>query len=483
MTEQKVKKRGWVKNAAIIFLSIMLILTFFSNTWMNRTLPEVAAQYVQSGSINTQIRGTGTVSANESFEVITDQTRTVLSVPVKLGEKVEVDQVLLNFASADSEEIKSAQENLDNALYAYKDALIDGGDGKYSKEKRDIERAQKKLNEANAIKQSGGYSKEEYDKAKQNLTQAQNNLNTQQKVVDELQKRLDGGEDVSDQLAEETTKLEGLSSILDESQAKFDEIEAKKQAYDQADDAIYDAQDALEAALTALETAKKADQKYALNLEKLKKEVDDATATLNELKGGNKESVVKSRVNGVVTELNISAGNTTTAGEPIMVVEVPDRGYVASISVTPEQAKKVRVGDSAEILYGYWGSDLKATLSAIKSDPASQGKNKLLVFELKGDAESGAQLELAIGERGGSYDIIVPNSAIRTDSNGSFVLAVVSKSGPLGNRYMAKRVDVTVEAKDDVNSAVTGALSYNDFVITSSTKPIEPGMQVRLAEN
>ena len=43
------RRRAWVKNAIIIFLAIMLILTFFSNTIMNYSLPEVAAQYAQSG--------------------------------------------------------------------------------------------------------------------------------------------------------------------------------------------------------------------------------------------------------------------------------------------------------------------------------------------------------------------------------------------------------------------------------------------------
>ena len=49
--EVKVKNRGWVKNAAIIFLAVMLVLTFFSNTFMNHSLAEVATQSVTSGSI------------------------------------------------------------------------------------------------------------------------------------------------------------------------------------------------------------------------------------------------------------------------------------------------------------------------------------------------------------------------------------------------------------------------------------------------
>ena len=42
--EFKPKNRDWVKNVSIIFLSVLLVLTFFSNTWMNRSLPEVATQ-------------------------------------------------------------------------------------------------------------------------------------------------------------------------------------------------------------------------------------------------------------------------------------------------------------------------------------------------------------------------------------------------------------------------------------------------------
>ena len=77
---------------------------------------------------------------------------------------------------------------------------------------------------------------------------------------------------------------------------------------------------------------------------------------------------------------------------------------------------------------------------------------------------------------------IVPNSAIRSDSNGSFVLVIVAKSSPLGNRFVATRVDVTELAKDDVNTAVSGGLSAYDMVLTTATKPVEDGMLVRLPD-
>ena len=58
--EQKKVKKEWVKNAIIIFLVVMLILTFCSDTIMNMYLPEVSTEAVTSGKIQDTVRGTGT---------------------------------------------------------------------------------------------------------------------------------------------------------------------------------------------------------------------------------------------------------------------------------------------------------------------------------------------------------------------------------------------------------------------------------------
>ncbi len=79
--------------------------------------------------------------------------------------------------------------------------------------------------------------------------------------------------------------------------------------------------------------------------------------------------------------------------------------------------------------------------------------------------------------------MIVPNSAIREDSNGKFILIVESRQTPLGTRYTAVRVDVQVLASDDNQSAISAGLSGYEYVITTSTKPVEAGKQVRLTDN
>ena len=114
MNEQVGKKRDWIKNAAIVFLTIMLVLTFFSNTIMNYSLPEVSAQYVSSGTIQAKVRGSGTIEAGDPYSVKTDASKTILSVAVRNGDHVEKGDVLFYLEEGDSTELKQAQKTLDS---------------------------------------------------------------------------------------------------------------------------------------------------------------------------------------------------------------------------------------------------------------------------------------------------------------------------------------------------------------------------------
>ena len=220
----------------------------------------------------------------------------------------------------------------------------------------------------------------------------------------------------------------------------------------------------------------------SLDLEAAKKAIDEKKADIEKLTQNADETEVKAKVAGTVSNIAITAGSNANAETPLITLNLTDRGYTVKISVTADQAKKVRVGDNAELVNYWYGGDIQATLENITNDPQNPGKGRLLVFRLTGDVEPDTNLTLSIGQKSANYDCIVPNSAVRTDSNGTFVLAITVKSSPLGNRYTATRVDVQELAKDDTNTAVTG-LSSGDFVITTSTKPIEAGTQVRLVDN
>ncbi len=145
---EKPKNRDWVKNAAIIFLAVLLVLTFFSNTIMNRSLPEVATQEVTSGSIVARVRGTGTVTANSNTQVKMEKTRVIRSVLVKVGQKVESGDVLFTLGEGSSEDIEAAETTLRNLQASYNRTAATVPQHNYTTEERKLSLLKEQLEEA-----------------------------------------------------------------------------------------------------------------------------------------------------------------------------------------------------------------------------------------------------------------------------------------------------------------------------------------------
>ena len=214
----------------------------------------------------------------------------------------------------------------------------------------------------------------------------------------------------------------------------------------------------------------------SVDMEASKKAIERKQAEVDKLRENADELEVKSSVSGTIASINASAGKSIGGEEqPLATINVTDRGF----TVTNDQAKKVKTGDTAELV-NFWGGDAVATLDQITSSQTAG--NRTLVFTLTGDIQAGQNVTLSIGQKSANYDALIPLSGLREDSNGKFVYVLESKSSPLGSRYIATRVTVQELARDDKSAAVSG-ISSGDFIITTSNKPIEAGKQVRLADN
>ena len=538
--EVKVKNRGWVKNAAIIFLAVMLVLTFFSNTFMNHSLAEVATQSVTSGSITAKVRGTGTVESNGSYQVKAQATRDIRAVMVKVGQEVNQGDVLFVLGEGPSEELDAATENLRQLQLSYQRTAVNMPSFDYSLDERNIEKAKETLANAQAAENSAKAALEQnanvpetelkaaqarLDSANQVLTDAKSELqkryNEAVALRDSAQAKLenvlnappaDGAseEEKSEyqkKLADAQAELDAANALLESldpsvdptvkaAQAEADAAQAELDAilnragpyaesYNKAVEALKAAEDELFTLEYNLNQTKIQNNKTAaaaaLELQDLAQQIEKAKKQLAELSGG-EDNQITANVGGIIESIAYTAGSTAPKDEVLCTIQVPDMGYSLSFSVTNEQARRLRVGDSASVTNYYWGSEITATLTNIKTDPKNPQTSKLLTFDLSGDVNAGSELTISVGQESQNYEIIIPNSAIRTDSNGSYVLMVEAKNSPLGNRYIAQRVDIEVIAADDVNSAVTGDLSNGDFVITTSNKPVQKGDQVRMAD-
>lgn len=671
------KRREWVKNAAIIFLTIMLLLTFFSNTIMNYSLPEVATQYVQTGTITAKVRGTGKIEASDPYNVIAKESRVITSVAVKQGDTVEKDQVIYYLEDAESDELTQAEKELEDLELNYMKGLFganvspeviakvaNGNIDSFSQlqakvtdmqnrleaAKKRVEECQKNVDDLTLqstkdTNNAGASTKNDElnrDLATSDLTEAQNrfekdkaetiaslnaqitevnsqiadleklitstgsttgtttsdsyyaqkatavgNLYDKMKLIYDAASKTDSGitltgpvpgtKDVSDAAKVQATLLdakkvfEGLQKDINAVPGKADSyitlfadynaallvvqnIEQnasdinknygdqqtslaskkadlanlqKKLAEVQAitassDGGVQDAQNRLNQAnrnileinnansqtsvawqnrladanaalknaqavydlLKEEQTSLAADINAELDLSKTNKDIQAKRAEIEKLKEKSMGSAVKAPVAGTISSVKYVAGETTKPEDVMAVIQPEGKGFTLSISVTNEQAKKVQIGDMAELQNSWYYDDARVMLSAIKPDPDNPGTNKLLVFDVSGSTiEADQSLSISVGQRSQEYELVVPNSAIREDNDGKFILTVESKSSPLGNRYIATRVGVEVLASDDNNSAISAPLYGYEYVITTSTKPVEAGKQVRLANN
>ena len=660
------KRREWVKNAAIIFLTIMLLLTFFSNTIMNYSLPEVATQYVQTGTITAKVRGTGKVEASDPYNVIAKESRVITSVAVKQGDIVEKDQVIYYLEESESDELTKAEQELEDLELNYMKGLFGANvspevitkvangnidsfsqlQGKVTDMQNRLEAAKKRVEECQKnvddltlqstkdTNNAGVSTKNEEltkDQATTDLTEAQNrfekdkaatiaSLNAQitelTSQISDLEKLLSNAEasagsgtttgagtssstsyDGQRQKAVESLR-QTVNSMLDELKkpetdklpvkSELATIEAKYNAiYEEmkdkeeyqtliadynathmlidnieqnakdvnnlyannqtllsrkkadlanlqkqlaevqaitasSDGGVQDAQNRLNQAnrnileittansqtsvawqnrladanaalknaqavydlLKEEQTSLAADINAELDLSKTNKDIQKKKEEIEKLKEKSMGSAVKAPVAGTITTVKYVAGETTQPEDVMAVIQPEGKGFTLSISVTNEQAKKVQIGDMAELQNSWYYDDARVMLSAIKPDPDNPGTNKLLVFDVSGSTiQADQSLSISVGQRSQEYELVVPNSAIREDNDGKFILTVESKSSPLGNRYIATRVGVEVLASDDNNSAISAPLYGWEYVITTSTKPVEAGKQVRLADN
>ena len=564
------KRREWVKNAAIIFLSVMLVLTFFSNTFMNYSLPEVAAQYVQSGTITAKIRGTGTVESGDPYNVKISETRSISSVLVKTGDKVEKGDPLFLLEDKESKELTDAQAALDKAMLDFELALLSGNisnstfqnvqngnvasintyQSRIVAAEAEIDRWQKQVDEAtNAINQlktaqvnvdAGGTPDTGSEQNKVNAAQAALNSDevkiakdkisewqaaqaTCQATIDKYNENIASsvsGNGFVNQVTEDEYQLalknrEQYQSLINERQAFINNNPDKVKAYDEKVKALADANKALADKQNSKENSTNSltvqtqnwqteldkrniqlkaaqDTKEQLlkdistelnldyQLDSLQKQRDDIAKLQENAVGAS----IEAPISGTITSVTVKAGDEAQPDTALVTMQPEGKGFTMSFSVTNDQAKRLSVGDKADLVNSWRYSDMDITLASIKPDTTDPGQKKLLTFDITGDEVTpGQSLNVSVGQKSANYDLIVPNSAIREDSNGKFILIVESKSSPLGNRYVATRVDVEVLASDDTQSAVSGALYGSEFVITTSTQPVEAGKLVRLANN
>lgn len=517
MEEKKIKRKEWVKTVAIVFLLIMLGLTFFSNTIMNYSLPEVATEYVQSDSITLQVRGTGVVESGDPYNVIIEENRVIKSVVAKNGDVVQKGDTLFYLEDSKTETAE-LESQIEQAEIAYKQALVaeNVSTTVYNNMQNGV------TTDMNAYQNNV----QKLKNAIADIEKVMNDLNTQRATSEATLIKIGGsGKD----LATATTEAETAKAARDAAKLEYEGYKARVDNYDdnvaagtetETKENLENAMATSKAALDACEndvyiadstvalikqielcdanlvTAEnnhkineqalsklRSDVQVELDLIAQKKQLDDLKEQLAKMKEKSVGGKIVAPISGTVSGIAHVAGENVTAGETVAVMQPEGKGHTLSFSVTKKQAATLNVGDRGEVSNSWYYSDVVATLLSVKPDPADPANSKKLTFNIEGDVVAGQSLTLAVGQRSTQYEYTVPNNAVREDKDGKFILVLEQRPSPLGNRYYAVRRSVEVLASDDHRSAISGDVYAYEYVVTTSTKPIQEGQQVRLKDN
>ena len=298
MSDEKKKKKNkkWIIKALVIFLVVMGILTFFSNTIMNMTLTQVSTQQIYGATLSNITRSSGVCHSNVEKEIKAENDMKFESVDVYLYQTVEAgdvlatleipeDNVALKEAKAeleaqekkmgydarkpsesndfynmemtvvdDKKKIEEAKKTLEKARN--KDALIEQAKSdvkSINNQIKDLDNAKTeltgKLESAAMRKETASENlaplKKAYEDACSNLNSATSELDSAKNTLSEKQAALDAcvtdpSDPSFDQAALDACQAEVASaqSVVDEAQSKVDaaqgDVDASKGDYDEA---------------------------------------------------------------------------------------------------------------------------------------------------------------------------------------------------------------------------------------------------------
>ncbi|GGD50707.1 efflux RND transporter periplasmic adaptor subunit [Paenibacillus nasutitermitis] len=108
-TERRSGKKGG-RRAIIIFAVTLVGLTFFSNTLLNMSLPQVRWVQPQQGLLSHEVRGSGVVEAAETHSLYTETAWPVDQAMVEAGDRVKKGDELVTFQTRDAENLLKDQE-------------------------------------------------------------------------------------------------------------------------------------------------------------------------------------------------------------------------------------------------------------------------------------------------------------------------------------------------------------------------------------
>ncbi len=270
--------------------------------------------------------------------------------------------------------------------------------------------------------------------------------------------------------------LELNESIVKSRKQLFEQGAIPGRDLDTAMAQLVQARAAFDSAKTHLDSMKKVSREAAL-----KSAHGQLTSAEGRLKGASAQfsySEIRSPIAGVVTDRPLYAGETASAGTPLITV-MDTSTLLAKAHLAQSLAQEMKVGDQATLRVPGAETDFKATVSMISPalDPGSTTLEVWLKVENKnGVLKAGTPAKVIITGKTVAKAVKIPLAAIFTADDGGKSVMVAGPDGA------AHRKTVTLGISDGTDVQVLSGIAPSEQVITVGAYGIDDGTRVKIVK-
>lgn len=207
----------------------------------------------------------------------------------------------------------------------------------------------------------------------------------------------------------------------------------------------------------------------------------------NIFKGINENGEVLASYSGIVSEINVTNGQSVLRGEALIELLEENTDRMVQFELDEAEKNYYSEGKEFEIVYSRQEEDGRITEKSVQGILESINKDaetgRFLaagkIAEEIPELEYGEKVRVTLSYDGASYENIVPISAI-TERDGVKIVYVLREDTE-GDFYV-KKMQVTILEEGDYFAAVEAEFEYGDRVITSANKNLEDRIRVRMQQ-
>lgn len=413
-----IRRKRTTGRAAVIFILVMLALTFFSRTINNFTLPKITFETPASGALIKEVTGTGDIEANTTQELYVSGMK-VTGVMVDAGDSVKKGQTLLTL---DTSDIESQLED-EQDIYAQKklqlEELTEAG----------LPESMLSLDKAVQI-------------ARQNVEKARKNYDSSKALYE----------------AGAVTAIDLADAEVNFDNARLDYEMAKNSK----DKAISSNKRDIESAKLDISIAER-------KIAELAKEMN--MNTVNAPCDGVVTELYYSA--GMTANASQPLYRIADSGGGFQFVAAVNAAAAAYLE--PGDGADITISSLNDKI-------IQGKVKQIRDNQQQIGIKKDVIIYVPADGLVGGESGTADFKKSiGSYKTLVSNSAVGRDVIGYFVYVLKERKGPLGNEFYAQKVTVSIGDSDNTKTVVLSGITTMDKVITDSDKPLADGSPVMIA--